>query len=437
MDLRKRLVWALGMLLGGLVAMTMLVNLYSLRQDVEAEIRASEQLLAVLLQASRIPAPARDELTALLENAALRHLTIQAAEDASPPAEQLGWLSRWLGISSPENAGQTMKIGEHTLRITSNPASEIDERFDDTVRLCITLLFFSGATLLVAWWSAHRALAPVRELEAGLQRLAGGEVDAALPGFALREFTRVAEAIDTLAGALADSRHAQHQLAQLLITVQEEERQSLARELHDEMGQTLTAIGVTAAFIERNASQLDPVRVAECAADLRRDLRNGNIQLKNMLKQLRPHGLDATELTYVLRELVSSWQQRAATIDFQLSMPVQLPGLSEKVCLIAYRVTQEALTNVVRHSDARNCWINVDISDEGLHLNIRDNGKGLPDSVPPRMGSGLLGMTERLEMIGGRLSITGAAGQGLQVDASLPLEKTEKKETQHDSHHSG
>ena len=59
--------------------------------------------------------------------------------------------------------------------IAANPDSEIDERLDDTVRLCITLLLYSGATLLVAWWAAHRALSPVRELEAGLQRLARGE----------------------------------------------------------------------------------------------------------------------------------------------------------------------------------------------------------------------------------------------------------------------
>lgn len=154
-----------------------------------------------------------------------------------------------------------------------------------------------------------------------------------------------------------------------------------------------------------------------------------------MLKQLRPHGLDATELTYVLNELVSSWQQRAATIDFQLSMPAQLPGLNEKVCLVAYRVAQEALSNVVRHSAASNCWITVDIDEEVLQLRIRDNGKGLPDATAPRTGSGLLGMTERLEMIGGQLSLVGAAGHGVQVDARLPLDKTATREATHDLHH--
>jgi two-component system sensor histidine kinase UhpB len=68
-----------------------------------------------------------------------------------------------------------LRLGEQTLRIAPNPASEIEERLGDTVRLCITLLLFSGATLLVAWWSADRALTPVRELEDGLHRLTQGE----------------------------------------------------------------------------------------------------------------------------------------------------------------------------------------------------------------------------------------------------------------------
>ena len=93
----------------------------------------------------------------------------------------------------------------------------MDERLGDTVRLLGTLLFFSGATLIVAWWAAHRALAPVRELEAGLQRLARGDAGAALPAFALREFSRVAGAIDALAAALAQARDAQRQLSRQLI----------------------------------------------------------------------------------------------------------------------------------------------------------------------------------------------------------------------------
>ena len=136
----------------------------------------------------------------------------------------------------------------------------------------------------MTWWSADRALTPVRELEAGLQRLADGKKEAALPAFALREFSQVAGAINSLAGALTISRNAQQALAWQLIAVQEDERRALARELHDEMGQTLTAIGVTATFLERNAKQISAMQLAECASELRRDVPTSSEQLRARLK---------------------------------------------------------------------------------------------------------------------------------------------------------
>jgi two-component system, NarL family, sensor histidine kinase UhpB len=427
MDLRRRLVVYLGALLGGLLAMAILINLYSLRGDIQAEVGASERLVAVLLDAGQAQSAKPDDLKAKLENAALRHLSISL--DTPPKPADTGQLAKLLGIAASSEPAQTLLLGEQVLYIAPNPASEIEERLGDTVRLCITLLLFSGATLIVAWWSADRALAPVRELEAGLQRLADGETDAALPPFTLREFRRVASAIDSLAAALAASRAAQHQLAHQLISVQEEERRTLARELHDEMGQTLTAIGVTAAFLERNATRLDAGRVTECAEDLRRDVRTSGEQLRAMLKRLRPHGLDALGLASALRELVASWQQRESGIDFRLEMPGQLPALGEAAALVLYRVVQEALTNVVRHSGARHCRIGINVADGELLLSVEDDGKGLP-VIGAVLRGGLLGMEERLNMAEGSLKIESGKPTGLHLLARLPVtgEEQQKEE---------
>lgn len=428
MDLRRRLVIYLGALLGGLLVMAILINLNSLRGDIQAEIGASERLVGVLLDAAQAPLTQPEELKAKLANAGLRHLTISF--DTPPTPADAGPLARLLGIAPSTEAPQTLRLGEHMFYIAPNPRSEIDERLGDTVRLCITLLLFFGATLLVAWWAADRALSPVRELEAGLQRLAAGESDAALPAFALREFRRVASAIDALAAALSTSRAAQQQLARQLISVQEEERRTLARELHDEMGQTLTAIGVTAAFLERNATRLDAQRVTECAEDLRRDVRTSGEQLRAMLKRLRPHGLDALGLASALRELVASWQQRESGIDFRLEIPTQLPELSETAALVLYRVVQEALTNVVRHSGARHCRIGIKLATGELTLSVEDDGKGLPDAGPARRG-GLLGMEERLDMAGGSLTIESEMPTGgLHLQARLPLTREQQQEEQ-------
>lgn len=426
MDLRRRLVGYLGALLAGLFLMALLVNLYSLRSDINTEVAASERLARILLDASspdqqHPPAEALSRLRTLIDAAPLRHLRIsvdQPDRPASADAAVIG-IAHQLGIVPPSSQVEQVRFGQQTLYIAPNPASEIEERLGDTVRLCITLLLFSGATLVVAWWSADRALRPVRELEAGLQRLAHGEADAALPPFHLREFRQVAGAIDQLAQALNTSRTAQKQLSRQLIQVQEDERRTLARELHDETGQTLTAIGVTAAFLERNADTLDSRRIVECAQELRRDVRSTGEQLRAMLKRLRPHGMDAEGVAGALRELVASWQQRGVGIDFQLDMPARLPKMKEEQALVLYRVVQEALTNVVRHSEASHCVVRILSANGLLDLQIDDDGRGLPGTGEIRRG-GLLGIEERLAMVNGHLALR--SGQaGLQLRIALPL----------------
>lgn len=427
MDLRRRLVGYLGALLAGLFLMALLINLYSLRSDINAELAASEQLARILLDASNLdhqqpPEEAIGRLRTLIDAAPLRHLRISVDQpEGQASTDTTGSrLAQLLGITTPSPPVEQVKLGQQTLYITPNPVSEIEERVGDTVRLCITLLLFSGATLLVAWWSADRALTPVRELEAGLQRLAHGEPDAALPQFDLREFRQVAGAIDQLASALNTSRAAQKQLSRQLIEVQEEERRTLARELHDETGQTLTAIGVTAAFLERNAETLDSRQIVEFAQELRRDVRTNGEQLRAMLKRLRPHGMDANGVGAALRELIASWQQREVSIDFRLEMPAGLPKMGEEQALVLYRVVQEALTNVVRHSEAQHCVVLIRPENGRLHLEINDDGKGLPAAGEIRRG-GLLGIEERLEMVGGQLELQSGQTSGLHLRIVLPL----------------
>lgn len=413
MDLRRRLLGWLGLLLGGLLVMALIVQLHSLRTDIGAEIAASSRLVEVLLAADG----AAPDLPKRLANAELRHLSIRSVDaPVEPIAPRL--LQR-LGLAPEPGPGHEIRVGEHRLVIAPNPASEIEERLADTVRLLITLLLYSGATLLAAWWAADRALRPVRELENGLQRLAHGESDPALPAFALREFRQVADAIKRLAQALGDARAAQRALSRQLIAVQEEERRTLARDLHDEMGQTLAALNATAAHLERNAPRLDAIAIAECAADLRRDIRHSGEQLRAMLKTLRPHGLDASGLAAMLEELLDTWRNRETGIEFAVQFPECWPVVDETAALTLYRVLQEALTNVVRHSGARRCSVRIDTDEIWLRMSIEDDGDGLPQAGPARRG-GLLGMAERLEMAGGALQLDSLPGHGLRLQAELP-----------------
>jgi two-component system sensor histidine kinase UhpB len=416
MDLRRRLIGSLGLLLGCLLAMTAVIQLLSLRSDIEAEVEASARLVNVLLAAGTPGAgPPLDER---LARAGLRHLSIRTAGQPAPDQAPHPLLAR-LGLAPAARHEQRIRIGDQVLYIAPNPHSEIHERLQDTVRIWSILLFFFGTTLLVTWWCADRALAPVRALEASLHRLARGEPDPALPAFALREFGRVARAIEHLAGALADARAAQRELAHQLIAVQEDERRALARELHDEMGQTLTALNVTATHLARNAAHLGPHAVAECATDLRRDLRTCADQLRAMLKALRPHGLHGGGLAPTLRELVDGWRGRHTEIAFALDLPPALPDVDDATALALYRVVQEAVTNVVRHSGARRCAIRMTAGAGALGLDVVDDGVGLAPGT--RWHGGLLGMQERIAMVGGTLRLSPGPGGGLCLRAALPL----------------
>ena len=417
MDLRRRLITRLGLLLAGLLGVAMLVQLSSLRSDIDAEVTASERLVATLLATTEA---SPDTLSSRLAGSELRHISIRPADQPAPPATRAGW-RHWLGLQPGGSDEREIHIGERRLIIAAKPDSEIDERLGDTVRLLITLLLYSGATLLVAWLVADRALRPVRDLEAGLHRLAQGEPDPALPAFALREFAQVAGAINQLAAALQAAHSAQRELARQLIGVQEDERRALARELHDDMGQTLTALSVTAAHLERHAGRLDAAAVADCAADLRRDIRTSSEQLRHMLKALRPHGLDAAGLAESLREMVDGWRSRETGIEFAVELPGTPPPVDDVGALALYRVAQEALTNVVRHSGARYCRLSLAVAGTTVEARIADDGRGLLDA-PARRG-GLLGMAERLDMAGGRLKLAGGCGKdgsGLGVIAWVP-----------------
>lgn len=438
MDLRLRLILYLGALVLALLAGSGIVIVQAVRDDAAAEVRASERLARVMLSAGEFGqqgnADRAERLAALLAEGPLRHLTVTlAGGNPTPPlpaAPLAQWVTRALGIAPPETETYQIEVSGQQLVIRPNPASEIEERLQDATRLCVALLIFSGLTLVVAWTAAHRALAPVRDLERGLDRLAAGERQAALPAFELKEFASIARAIDHLAGALDVARASQQRLARQLIAVQEAERRQLAQELHDEMGQLLTGIGVTGAYVERHAADAPPERLAECGREVVRESRALSAHLRTLLQRLRPYGLDGPGLPDALQELVRSWQQREGSIHFELDLSESLPPLEEAVGLVVYRVMQEALTNVVRHSQATACSIALASEAGCLLLAVADDGIGRVADLNGRPAGGLLGMRERLAMVGGVLELEDNHPAGICLRARIPTPAAGKEMTE-------
>jgi two-component system sensor histidine kinase UhpB len=214
------------------------------------------------------------------------------------------------------------------------------------------------------------------------------------------------EMLDRLESERRDSaRHA--------LMAQEAERRRIARELHDEVGQTLTGVmlqveGLAGAIPDELRDQLE---------ELRETARHGTEEVRRIVRQLRPEALEELGLQSAMAALATSFAQQAGiAIDRRLE-----PGLrlSQEQELVVYRVAQEALTNVVRHADATRVELELESTGEQTLLTVRDDGRGLaPGSLSS--SNGIRGMRERAMLIGASLTIDRPHGGGTEVRLSIP-----------------
>lgn len=436
MDLRIRL---LKVFLSGaalvLVLAAGVVIVASLREDVAEEMAASAQLVELMLslgeagEAGESGDAGRARLEALLATERLRHIRV-AFEGAQAPsitaAAPAGGLSGFVQnlVGAPQAAPpHRVVLGDgRAVLIQPDPASEVDEILHDAGRMLALLLVFVLGSVAAVWRAADRALRPVRALEDGLARLARGDEQALLPRFELKEFRRLAAAIDDLAAALARARANERRLGRCLMSVQESERAELARELHDEFGQTLTAIGAAAVFVEQHAGSADAALLKECGRDIRVESSRMSVHVRGLLRSLRPHGLEGLGMRDALRELIDAWRQRAPNLLLDVELPRRLPPLSAEAGLALYRTVQEALTNVVRHAGARRVRIELAAAAGGIALRIGDDGCGQAAQVLGNARGGLLGMRERAEMAGGVLELGASLLGGLGIALTLPID---------------
>jgi two-component system sensor histidine kinase UhpB len=230
---------------------------------------------------------------------------------------------------------------------------------------------------------------------------------------------RAAEA--RLAAALAENR----ELAQQHLRIQESERKHLARELHDELGQYLNAIKLDAVSIRESATGESGSSAAELAAARTVDaVDHVHGVVNDMIRRLRPVGLDELGLVAALENCVDHWRQRLPETRFTLSVSGELDDLGELMSLTIYRLIQEGLTNSYKHAGATRIDIGVSRAAEVL-LTVSDDGCGM-DMSTRGTGFGLSGMRERVELMGGMFSIETSPGRGFSIEARLPTDRRDE-----------
>lgn len=212
-------------------------------------------------------------------------------------------------------------------------------------------------------------------------------------------------------------------LARESLEIQERERAHLARELHDELGQCLTAIRADAQSICRLSRDREPRIFASSQAIGEVASRVYEV-VRNMMRRLRPEMLDELGLGEALREIVAQWRARHPDIAWSLTMPDVLGPFPEAVQITAYRLVQEAITNVIKHAHATRVEVCIEQEDRNLTVSVADDGLGLEGA--PHGGLGLLGMRERVLAAGGRFEIQSHPGRGFRISAVFPLKTREE-----------
>ena len=281
-------------------------------------------------------------------------------------------------------------------------------RLLELVILLAGLLVMLAADLLLL----RQALTPLSRLARVMRT-----VDLLHPGQRATGFERSSSEVQALAQAFNEMLERleaeRRESSSRVLAAQENERLRLARELHDEIGQTLTAVTLRAEHAAEQSGDEQP-EFAKLAEIVQRTLAD----VRRISRELRPGVLDDLGLINALISLCARVsEQTGLRIERKLQGPV--PELPPEVELAIYRIAQEALTNAARHARASEISVALACADEELVLCVKDNGRGLPDQLTE--GGGLIGMRERAMLIGADLAIESRPGTGVQVSLRLPL----------------
>jgi two-component system, NarL family, sensor histidine kinase UhpB len=226
------------------------------------------------------------------------------------------------------------------------------------------------------------------------------------------EGAALADAFNAMLDRLENARR---DAARTALAAQEGERLRVARELHDEIGQTLTAVMLQAERAAAGDPAVAPAELGRLANAVRESLD----EVRRIARELRPEALDDLGLVNALIALCTRVGAQGGP-RVRRELQGGLPPLSPDVELVIYRIAQEGLTNALRHAGAETVTVSLMADAERIALSVRDDGGGIPAELPSGT-AGIAGMRERALLVGGRLSIESPPGRGTEIRLSVPL----------------
>lgn len=425
------------LLLGGMSAV------WQARQSVAKEVQSSMNLALQMIEFgfAQVPLSSRHGSTWFPQLSALkqaRHLQILIAEEGGEAVEFVtqrvvdevdnmppNWFVNAVTTEYlTEKYNISMANGSvTTIFITADPMDEIVEAWGESQAFFWSIVLMLSVIFLAVNLVFNSMLRTVNTILSGLRQVEMGKYGISLPRFKISEFDAIAVEINEMSSALKIAQENNQALARHTMQIQESERKTMSRELHDEMGQSLTAIKAMAVTSKQPHAEIS--MVADSIIDICNHLAK---VVRSMMKTLHPLSLAELGLGATLTDLVNEWLRRKPELSVNMDYDSALERLDNEVAIHVYRIVQECLTNVVRHAKASEVqvivrYVVIDGVSSRVEITVVDNGVGGDINA---QGFGVLAMRERVESLGGQFNVESEVDQGVQVHAWMPF--IEKKQ---------
>ena len=408
----------------------------SIHEEVEAATRVSEQWLrAVLGEMDDVPQATRGArllgMARAIGRVRANELLLSTTDGDTlyrSPAPTYkagrtvpGWFSTLLATEFP---ARTLALDGYTLTLHPDASRAILDAWDDLAEMAGWAVAMLGLLFIATRGALGRALRPLEQIMRALDRTGSGRFDTRLPLFATPELGRISRAFNGMADRLGEAvdqnvrLESDREVARRLQAGLEEERRVIARELHDELAQGITAVRALAGAIVQRTPDAPSLHIpARSIVAVTGEMQDG---VRNILHRLRP--VVGEGLALALEGHLANWREQQPDIALRHRLDIGAQAVSDDVAIAVIRIVQEGLTNVIRHAQASKVELVVSRAGGWLHLSLADDGCGRAGQVSaqPGCGLGLAGMGERIAALGGHLQFEQPAGGGFRIFARLP-----------------
>lgn len=332
-------------------------------------------------------------------------------------------LRRLLADPRPTKTFEVAHNGQSLGRILIAPdtSNEISEVWENIQLKFVIIGGFCVITFAMIYLTLSRALRPLDNLSSALVRVGEGDYEAQVIEAGPEELANIYKKFNGMAAKLAEAERQNRRLNEQLLTVQEEERTEIARDLHDEIGPFLFAVDVDAQTIPALLARGADSEVIVCASAIRQSVGHMQTHLRSVLSRLRPAMMLDLGLSHAADHLAAFWRARRPQIAFDVD--IEEESFGSTLDQVAFRVLQEGTSNAVRHGKPSHVQISAKRTPDGrLKVCVTDDGLGLTGKNS--RGFGIAGMRERAAMIGGQLKVENNSGRpGVTLVAELPIDR--------------